>query len=115
MWLACEKLCIRGNTIQVRSWLVQYTTLQRESRVPSGRREDGGGQDSAVARLLKLCGVEDLGSGRKDVVLIFRSGRDVMLSVWATPEGVLGVEFDTVVVEFCATVAKLSDVLEQAE
>ena len=53
-------------------------------------------------------------------MLIFRFGRDVMLSVWATPEGVLGVEFDTdksnsVVVEFCVTVAKLSDVLEQAE
>ena len=41
-----------------------------------------------------------------------------MLSVWATPEGALGVELDTdksnsVVVEFC--VAKVSDVLEQAE
>jgi len=53
-------------------------------------------------------------------VLIFRCGRDVMLSVRATPEGVLGVEPDTdksnsVVVEFCVTVAKLSDVLEQAE
>ena len=55
-----------------------------------------------------------------DVVLMFRCGRDVMLSVRATPEGVLGVEPDTdksnsVVVEFCVTVAKLSDVLEQAE
>ena len=96
---------MRGNTIQVRSWLVQYTTLQRESRVPSGRREDGGGHDSAVARFFKLCAVEDWGSGGKDVVLIFRCGRDVMLSVRATPEGVLGVELDTdksnfVVVEF---------------
>ena len=73
-----------------------------------------------MARFFKLCGVEDWGSGGKDVVLIFRFGRDVMLSVRATPEGVLGVEFDTdksnsVVVEFSATVAKLSDVLEQAE
>ena len=55
-----------------------------------------------------------------DVVLIFRCGRDVMLSVRATPEGVLGVELDidksnSVVVEFCVTVAKVSDVLEQAE
>ena len=53
-------------------------------------------------------------------MLIFRCGRDVMLSVRATPEGVLGVELDTdksssVVVEFCVTAAKLSDVLEHAE
>jgi len=73
-----------------------------------------------VARFFKLCAVEDWGSGGKDVVLIFRCGRDVMLSVRATPEGVLGVELDadksnSVVVEFCVTVAKLSDVLEQAE
>ena len=73
-----------------------------------------------MARFFKLCGVEDWGSGGKDVVLIFRCGKDVMLSVWATPEGVLGVEPDTdksnfEVVEFCVTVAKVSDVLEQAE
>ena len=40
-----------------------------------------------------------------DVVLIFRCGRDVTLSVRASPESVLGVELDTdksnfVVVEF---------------
>ena len=73
-----------------------------------------------MARFIKLCAVEDWGAGGKDVVLIFRCGRDVMLSVRATPECVLGVELDTgksnsVVVEFCVTVAKLSDVLEQAE
>ena len=73
-----------------------------------------------MARFIKLCGVEDWGSGGKDVVLIFRCGRDVMLSVRATPEGVLEVMPDIdksnfVVVEFCVTVAKLSDVLEQAE
>ena len=73
-----------------------------------------------MARFIKLCGIEDWGSGGKGVVLIFRCGRDVMLSVRATPEGALGVELDTgksnsVVVEFCVTVAKLSDVLEQAE
>ena len=71
-----------------------------------------------MARFFKLCGVEDWGG--KDVVLIFRCGRDVMLSARATPEGVLEVEPDTdksnfAVVEFCVTVAKLSDVLEQAE
>ena len=73
-----------------------------------------------MARFIKLCGVEDWGSGGKDVVLIFRCGKDVMLSVWATPEGVLGVELDTdksnsVVLEFTVTVAKLSDVLEHAK
>ena len=102
--------------IQVSNWLVQYTTLHRESNVPSGRREEGGGHvANSEARFVRLCEAVVDGSAVELIVLILRSDMGVVVLTWMILLLLAELVKPSSVLELWVVEVMNSDELEHAE